>query len=140
MSSRTRTTPRNAGLPDHELAALRASLLDQRAFRQEQLATLHRHPPANATGPADGRTGTGYGVTGRVGEQGQAARDEVRSYLAVAARIVLADVEAALDRMETGHYGECRSCRAPIDLARLRVCPQAMHCAECHRRQETAAE
>ena len=55
-----------------------------------------------------------------------------------AARLVLADVEAALDRMNTGHYGDCRSCRGPIELARLRICPQTLYCAECHRLRETA--
>jgi RNA polymerase-binding transcription factor DksA len=103
----------NAGLRPEELAALRALLLEQRAFRQEQLAGI-RHR----------------------GQRG-AERAEVQGHLAVAARIVLADVEAALDRMATGHYGQCRSCRGTIELARLRIFPQTLHCAACHRLQET---
>ncbi|WP_427890747.1 TraR/DksA family transcriptional regulator [Kribbella sp. GL6] len=109
MNSQARTNRRNGGLPREELAVLRAKLLDQRAFRSEQLA--------------------GYG--------GNAVLDEVRSQLVVAARLVLADVEAALDRMSTGHYGHCRACRGPIELPRLRICPESLYCTLCHQERET---
>ena len=33
--------------------------------------------------------------------------------LAASARMVLADVEAALERMDEGSYGTCELCRAP---------------------------
>ncbi|HEY3556887.1 MAG TPA: hypothetical protein VGL05_05480 [Kribbella sp.] len=92
---------------------LRAALLEQRAFRTEQLAGIRR----------------------REGQRG-AAQDEVQDHLAAAARGVLADVEAALDRIHTGHYGHCRGCRGPIELPRLRICPQTLYCGECHRLQE----
>ncbi|NIK57776.1 TraR/DksA family transcriptional regulator [Kribbella shirazensis] len=123
MTSRT-----NAGLRPEELAVLRALLLEQRAFRREQLAGIRRHANESSGEQAEELP---------VVEAG--ARAEVQGHLAVAARLVLADVEAALDRMETGHYGRCRACRATIDLPRLRICPQALHCAECHRLQETTA-
>jgi DnaK suppressor protein len=116
MRSHARTSRRNAGLPREELAVLRAKLLEQRAFRREQLVGIHQRPGEP--------------------EHHGAARAEVRGYLAVAARIVLADVEAALDRMETGHYGQCRACRGPVEPARLRICPQTLYCGECHRLQE----
>jgi RNA polymerase-binding transcription factor DksA len=123
-------TQTNAGLQPEELAALRALLLEQRAFRREQLAGIRQRtqePPGQAQGEAPGEAPG----------QSAGARAEVQGHLAVAARVVLADVEAALDRMATGHYGRCRSCRGPIDLARLRIYPQTLHCAECHRLQET---
>ncbi|MFG1910227.1 TraR/DksA family transcriptional regulator [Kribbella sp. NPDC048928] len=104
-----------------QLATLRAALLEQRSFRRQQLVTLHR-PPAQAALDAE--------VDAEV-------HVEVRDHLATAARAVLADVEAALDRMHTGHYGQCRACRRPIALSRLRICPQCLYCAECHRLQET---
>ncbi|GAA3135774.1 RNA polymerase-binding transcription factor DksA [Kribbella aluminosa] len=109
MNSQARTNRRNGGLPHDELAVLRAKLLDQRAFRSEQLA--------------------GYG--------GSAVLDEVHGQLVGAARHVLADVEAALDRMNTGHYGHCRACRTAIDLPRLRICPESLYCVTCHRERET---
>ncbi|HZX04164.1 TraR/DksA C4-type zinc finger protein [Kribbella sp.] len=109
MNSQARTNRRNGGLPQGELAVLRAKLLDQRAFRREQLA--------------------GFG--------GSAVVDEVHGQLVGAARLVLADVEAALDRMDTGHYGHCRACRGPIELPRLRICPESLYCGACHRERET---
>lgn len=107
-----RLSPRG-GLSRTQLATLRAALLEQRTFRQQQLAALHQPEPQAEV------------------------QAEVRDHLAVAARAVLADVEAALDRMHTGHYGQCRACRGPIALSRLRICPQCLYCAECHRLQET---
>jgi DnaK suppressor protein len=43
----------------------------------------------------------------------------------------LALVEAALQRLDGGHYGDCSDCGEPIALARLRVQPAAMRCARC---------
>jgi DnaK suppressor protein len=118
VTSRT-ATAFNAGLPRQELATLRATLLEQRAFRREQLRTIRSSVPNEPIG-ADG-----------------SARAEVRDHLAVAARIVLADVEAALDRLDTGHYGRCVLCRRPVEVRRLRICPQTVYCAECHRVRES---
>jgi len=120
VKSETRNPP-NAGLKPQELAVLRAALLEQRAFRREQLAGIRR-----STGPDEA-----------VGDR-RTARAQVRDHLAVAARIVLADVEAALHRIDTGHYGQCRACRGVIELSRLRICPQALYCGECHRVREAA--
>jgi RNA polymerase-binding transcription factor DksA len=116
-----RLAPRRALSPT-QLATLRAALLEQRTFRRQQLATLHRPSPQAA-----------FDAEVQLAE----VQVEVRDHLVAAARTVLADVEAALDRMHTGHYGQCRACRRPIALSRLRICPQCLYCAECHRLQET---
>ena len=120
MNSQTRN-PSNAGLPRQELAVLRAGLLEQRAFRREQLLGIRQSAGSDWAG-----------------EVRSTARAEVLDHLTVAARIVLADVEAALDRMDTGHYGQCRACRGAIEVPRLRICPQALYCGECHRVREVA--
>lgn len=106
----------NAGIASRDLAVLRSSLLEQRAFRREQLRRIRQSPGS----PARLRS----------------AMVEVQDCLAMGARIVLADVEAALARMETGHYGRCCQCREAVGLARLRICPQTLYCAECHRLRE----
>ena len=108
----------NAGIAGRDLAVLRLSLLEQRAFRREQLRRIRQAPPPGS--PARLRS----------------ALVEVQDCLATGARIVLADVEAALARMETGHYGRCCHCREAVSLARLRICPQTLYCAECHRLRE----
>lgn len=43
------------------------------------------------------------------------------------------DVERALARLETGHYGFCEDCSQPISPERLRVLPEATRCVKCQR-------
>jgi len=43
----------------------------------------------------------------------------------------LAQVESALQRLDTGTYGNCADCGDPIPLQRLRVQPAAPRCASC---------
>lgn len=43
----------------------------------------------------------------------------------------LEDVQAALQRLDAGMYGDCVDCGEPIPLARLRVQPAAKRCAAC---------
>ncbi|MFE4675611.1 TraR/DksA family transcriptional regulator [Streptomyces sp. NPDC056721] len=111
----------NAGLTPEDLAALRQGLLEQRAFRQEQLREFDRASPARAD---------------RVAHRRAASQLEVHVKLATSARMVLADVEAALERLETGQYGGCELCRWPIPLQRLRIVPQARYCARCQQLKE----
>lgn len=40
----------------------------------------------------------------------------------------LREVDAAIDRVETGTYGVCEVCREPIDAARLEARPTARTC------------
>jgi RNA polymerase-binding transcription factor DksA len=42
----------------------------------------------------------------------------------------LADVQAALDRLDQGTYGNCESCGEPIDGATLESSPTARFCAD----------
>nr|WP_202458794.1 TraR/DksA C4-type zinc finger protein [Streptomyces sp. SID5464] len=104
-----------------DLAALRENLHEQRSFRQEQLRQL--------AGPATSR------AEDRLQRQA-AAQVEVRIKLAASARMVLADVEAALTRMNEGSYGTCHLCRRPIDRQRLMIVPQARYCSRCQQVKE----
>jgi DnaK suppressor protein len=45
----------------------------------------------------------------------------------------LAEVEAALARLDDGSYGICVRCRRPIAPERLDALPWAAHCIECQR-------
>ncbi|KOG75958.1 TraR/DksA C4-type zinc finger protein [Streptomyces sp. MC1] len=107
-------------LSGEDLAALRRHLHEQRLFRQEQLLQL--------SGP----------VTSRAEDRLQraAAQLEVHVKLAASARMVLADVEAALRRMDDGTYGTCHLCRRPIDRERLMIIPQCRYCARCQQVRE----
>ncbi|MFE6619761.1 TraR/DksA family transcriptional regulator [Streptomyces sp. NPDC057740] len=108
-------------LSAEDLAALRENLHEQRLFRQEQLRRL--------TGPD----------TSRADDQVRrraASQIEVHVKLVASARMVLADVEAALARMNEGVYGTCHLCRCPVDRERLMIVPQARYCARCQQVKE----
>jgi len=49
---------------------------------------------------------------------------------------VLADIAAALERIDQGSYGRCEECNAEIPEARLRALPYARYCVDCARKLE----
>lgn len=51
--------------------------------------------------------------------------------LVAQARQQLAEVEAALDRLDDGSYGTCESCGRPIVPERLLARPAARTCVDC---------
>ncbi|GGV79910.1 hypothetical protein GCM10010294_51310 [Streptomyces griseoloalbus] len=112
---------RDTVLTPEDLAALRENLNEQRLFRQEQL----RQFAAGSTSRADDRR-----------LRANAARIEVGVQLAASARMVLADVEAALARMDSGRYGACHLCRRPVERHRLLIVPQARYCGRCQQVRE----
>ncbi|MGX4691106.1 TraR/DksA family transcriptional regulator [Streptomyces sp. JNUCC 63] len=112
---------RDTHLTSEDLVALRESLDEQRLFRQEQLQQIS----AAATSRADA-----------VLQRQAASQVEVRVKLAASARMVLADVEAALARMDEGSYGTCHLCRRPVERERLVIVPQARYCARCQQVRE----
>ena len=51
----------------------------------------------------------------------------------------MSQVEAALQRLDDGIYGDCEDCGEPIPLQRLRVLPSAKRCAACQAAKERLA-
>ncbi|MGW2292968.1 TraR/DksA family transcriptional regulator [Streptomyces violaceorubidus] len=113
----TRPSP----LSPEDLAAVRDNLREQRLFREDQLRQIAAVPARTDEPPLHQRS---------------AAQTEVRVKLAASARMVLADVEAALDRIAEGRYGRCQLCRHTIDRDRLMIVPQARYCARCQQVRE----
>ncbi|MFJ8935266.1 TraR/DksA family transcriptional regulator [Streptomyces sp. NPDC102365] len=118
---------RDTALSADDLAALRENLREQRVFREEQLQQLRQAQqlPASAASRADAPR-----------ERLAGPQAEVRGKLAASARMVLADIEAALARMDHGGYGNCHLCRRPIGRARLTVVPQGRYCTRCQQARE----
>ncbi|WAP59176.1 TraR/DksA family transcriptional regulator [Streptomyces sp. S465] len=110
---------RAAHLSPEDLAALRENLHEQRLFRQEQLRQIAA--PSRAEDLLRRRS---------------AAQAEVHVEVAASARMVLADVEAALRRIVEGRYGTCHLCRRPVERDRLMIVPQARYCARCQQVRE----
>jgi RNA polymerase-binding transcription factor DksA len=48
----------------------------------------------------------------------------------------LAEIDAALKRLEAGTYGDCTRCGGQITRARLLAAPQAPLCLDCQRKRE----
>lgn len=65
-----------------------------------------------------------------------AAQDEISSQLAEVESRELANIEAALERIREGNYGECEHCNEAIPLARLQALPYATACIGCQREAE----
>ena len=104
-----------AALSADQMTELRAMLEEQRDFRLDQLAQLHRpgpHGPLSSTNP------------------------EIFRSLADGARAALSDVQSALWRIEDGHYGTCVACGEPLEPARLEILPQVARCMPCQRAHE----
>jgi hypothetical protein len=47
------------------------------------------------------------------------------------ARRELAEIDAALQRIEQGSYGNCMACGGPMGLQRMRAIPEARYCVGC---------
>lgn len=45
-------------------------------------------------------------------------------------------IDAALERIATGHYGECVHCGKKVQMARLEAVPWARHCVACQELQD----
>jgi DnaK suppressor protein len=43
----------------------------------------------------------------------------------------LAEIDAALLRIEAGCFGRCQNCGGPMGLQRLRALPEARYCVAC---------
>lgn len=64
------------------------------------------------------------------------AQDEVNSQLAEVESRELSQIEKALERMKSGHYGVCEVCNGKIKLERLKALPYATMCIDCQRELE----
>ncbi len=68
------------------------------------------------------------------------AQNELSSHLAETESRELAAVEAALERIREGHYGQCEGCGGKIPKARLEALPYATLCIVCQREMEESGQ
>lgn len=57
--------------------------------------------------------------------------DEVLEQMGTSGQVEIAQIKAALDRMDEGEYGFCVQCGAEIAEERLDLLPQTPFCASC---------
>jgi len=61
---------------------------------------------------------------------------DLKYQLTAGERDILRRIDAALDRIDGGSYGECVHCGKKVQLARLEAVPWARHCIECQELQD----
>lgn len=118
MSQRIATLPASAAA-NAPLTMIRARLDEQRLFRTDQLEEL----ASNAVGATDTSDGT---------------RRQVARVLRMGAESVLAEIDAALERLADGSYGTCERCLESIPSERLEVLPSVRLCTNCQFLTEAA--
>jgi DnaK suppressor protein len=115
-------------LADRPLARELAFVLRQRA---SELRAWLRAAAAVAESPPE------------LGDFKDVAAEETRAVVDGAALSLaageLAQVVAALRRVDDGSYGECQDCGEPIDGRRLRALPATPFCTACQALQERRA-
>jgi len=104
----------------HDLAAVRTVL-------QEEATRLRVELGEPIEGPGQMTYGSQAAAATHVFEQQRdlAMRDRERSQLR--------QVDEALERLQAGTYGECRSCGGPIAPERLEAIPWVPTCIDCAR-------
>ena len=101
-----------------ESDTIRTRLQQFKKELQNRVSTIHEH----ARDPLDQDSAEQAAQLGNVA---------VVSALESEAVSELADIEAALQRLEAGTYGVCVSCGEPIGEGRLKVRPAATQCRDC---------
>ena len=112
------------------IAPFKAQLLARQATLEEQLASLRGGNISRADASAEhfGRPedSTAQVATARELEFAMDERETAE----------LALVQAALNRIATGVYGQCIECGQQIPAARLHASPEAARCISCQEKAE----
>lgn len=104
---------------------IRVRLRQHKAELDKRITLIHEH----ARDPLDQDSAEQAAQLGNVAVVSALETDAVQE---------IAEIEAALQRLEAGTYGVCVSCSEPISEGRLKVRPAATQCLDCaeldHRR------
>lgn len=108
---------------DQQIAALRQRLLDERE-------RLTAHPEDITIANEDQQDG--YGVSNHPAENASEVFLRERNMALINnADDIVADIDAALERMDNGTYGQCARCGEMIAPERLEALPYARYCINC---------
>jgi RNA polymerase-binding protein DksA len=101
-----------------ETEEIRARLMQHKAELRKRVSTIHEH----ARDPLEQDSAEQAAQLGNVA---------VVSALEAEAVQQIAEIEAALQRLEAGTYGVCVTCGEPVGEGRLKVRPAATQCRDC---------
>lgn len=115
----------------HQMTSVfKKQLLERQAALQEQLSNLRGGNKSRTEASADH-----FGHSEDSTAQVNTARD-LEFALDEHENIELAQVAAALGRIEAGTYGQCVDCGVEIPAKRLHVAPAAARCIACQEKAE----
>jgi DnaK suppressor protein len=112
------------------IAPFKKQLLERQAALQEQLSSLRGGDKSRAEASADH-----FNRPEDSSAQVNTARD-LEFALDEHETVELAQVAAALGRIEAGTYGQCVDCGVEIPANRLHAAPAAMRCISCQEKVE----
>ena len=111
--------PSDSVTPDHA----RERLLKERATLYQQIERLREDVKVELEFEAD------------EGDPELAEREKNLSLLATFEER-LEEIDLALNKVQEGDYGICKSCGQPIDPERLAIVPETQYCVPCKSRME----
>jgi DnaK suppressor protein len=119
-----------------DTARFRTALLEERQRIVAAIEYLHAEHPGSLAEQVEEMSGTS---DNHMAETATATLDREIDYtLEANSGQVLAEIDAALKRVEDGTYGTCVRCGEAIAEERLEARPWATLCIECKRREERA--
>jgi DnaK suppressor protein len=101
-----------------DLVATRDQLLAEKRKLGERVTKIHDH----ARNPLDANSTEQAAQIGNLAVVSQLESDALEQ---------IAEIDAALQRMQSGHYGLCAECGDPIGKERLVARPAANECVDC---------
>jgi RNA polymerase-binding protein DksA len=111
----------------------REALLEERGRVAAAIENLHEENPGSLTD----ESGEEAVFDNHLGDTATVTYDRELDYtLEENAEHVLADIDAALQRIEEGTYGICTNCGRQISEERLEARPWATLCIDCQRERE----
>jgi DnaK suppressor protein len=112
----------------------RTALLDERARIEGAIDYLHRETPGSLEDETEEMMG---GSDNHLGDAAAGTLDREIDYtLEGHSEQVLAQIRAALTRIDEGKFGTCTNCGKPIAEERLEARPWASLCIDCQREAE----
>ena len=111
----------------------REALLEERRRVEAAIENLHADHP----GTISDETGEDAVYDNHLADTATETYDRELDYtLEENSEHVLAEIQAALKRIEEGTYGVCSNCGKPIPEERLEALPWATLCIDCQRQRE----
>jgi len=115
-----------------DLKAVEKLLLERKTELEQQKSELERQSLGLPQSEVSGEQAWDDGSA----DSGTATFERERDLsLAENIRDLLDKVELALEKVKGGTYGQCESCRKPVEAARLKALPYANLCIGCARKE-----